>query len=314
MKFQLPVSTINIIQASKSEGTWRQYESVLQQWSSFCRDKDWSMWDVDLNHVLCFLTSLYENKLSYSTINTARSALSSVLGKIDGCNLGEHKLVVDFMRGVGRLRPPAPRYSVTWNPDKVLSYLSNYDTNICDLKKLTFKLVALFALCTGQRVQTLSCIQLGNILWENPVQIVITHRLKTTSVVKSNPILILPVFHDIQLCPVRCLKKYVELTTSLRGQTQNLFICFCKPHKAVGSQTISKWLVKVLELSGVDVNKFHAHSFRHAATSKAASNGLKIDTIIKRVGWTPSSKTFANFYNRPIDKSEEFSKSVLNSS
>lgn len=90
--------------------------------------------------------------MGYSAINTARSALSSLIGKIDGCPIGEHKLIVDFMKGVGRLRPVRARYSVTWNPDKVLNYLRTIKLDECSLKQIALKLIALMALSTGQRV------------------------------------------------------------------------------------------------------------------------------------------------------------------
>lgn len=216
------------------------------------------------------------------------------------------------MKGVSRLRPAAPRYSLTWNPDKVLEYLKNLKTEKCNLKNITLKLVALLALSTGQRVQTLSLIKIKNIILGNPVQIIITDRLKTTTNVKSNPVLLLPPFHDSELCPVVTLKKYMYMTENVRMNNDQLFLSFSKPYKPVCSQTISKWLVKVLEISGIDSSKFHGHSYRHAATSKAAKMGINMDTILKRVGWTPSSKTFAKYYNRPFDNSVEFASTVLN--
>jgi len=102
------------------------------------------------------------------TINTARSALSSVFGNIDGVPIGEHKLIVTFMKGVSKLRPACPRYDVTWNPDTVLSMLRTWPTQNCDLQKLTFKVVALLALVTGQRVQTLSSIKISEIFFWRP--------------------------------------------------------------------------------------------------------------------------------------------------
>jgi len=269
------------------------------------------VWTPDIRHCLCFLTDLYNCNLSYSTLNTARSALSSMLEKIDGISIGEHKLVVDFMKGVSRLRPAVPRYTVTWNPDKVLNLLKSWQANLCDVKQLTLKLVALLALTTGQRVQTLSRIKLSNIVWDSNVQIVITDILKTTTVVKSNPVLLLPPYHDKELCPVSCLKQYVTRTKETRNEIDELFLSLSKPFKAVTSQTISRWLVIVLKLAGINVDKFHAHSFRHASTSKASRAGVNVDTIMKRVGWTPGSKMFAKVYNRPISEEDKFANAVL---
>lgn len=299
------------MEASKSKGTWAQYESVLKKWESFCNLSNFSMWDGNVNNVLRFLTYLFNQNLSYSVINTARSTLSTMFGNVDGAPLGVHRLVVNFMKGVSRLRPPAPRYHITWDPDKVLRLLSSWCTDECNLKQLSFKLIALLALATGQRVQTLSSIEISNIVWDDSIQIKLTGSLKTTSVTRSNPILILPPFHDKNLCPVYSLKKYAKLTELLRNNEPKLFISYVKPHKVVSSQSVSRWLVDVLDLAGIDTKLFHAHSYRHASTSKAAAVGVNIDTIFSRAGWTPGSKTFAKFYNRPTSNVSEFSEKVL---
>lgn len=170
----------------------------------------------------------------------------------------------------------------------------------------------LLAISTGQRVQTLASITISNIHWGDTVQIVITKILKTTMVTKSNPVLILPPFQDSDLCPVLALRQYIKVTKLIRDNCNNLFLAIVKPHKSVSSQTISRWLVDLLKLSGIDSDKFKGHSFRHASTSKAASCGVNVDTILRRVGWTEKSSVFARFYNRPILDQTQFARSVLN--
>lgn len=267
------------------------------------------MWEVNISHYLIFLSKLYYDGLSYFVLNSTRSALSSVFGKIDNCAIGEHKLIVDFMKGVSRLRPPRPRYDFTWNPDLVLKFLKGWTE--FSLKIVTLKSIALLALCTGQRVQTLCSIKLNDIVWEETIQIRLSSILKTTIVNRSNPVLFVPPYHDKSLCPVTILKMYRDMTKSLRGNELQLFISFCKPHKAVTSQSVSRWLCEVLEKSGINVHTFHAHSFRHASVSKAAAKGVSVDTIFKRVGWTDNSKSFALYYNRPFEDPSEFGKIVM---
>jgi len=303
--------TIKIIEASKSKGTWTQYNSVFRKWNEYCKLQKLDTSKPNVNNVLEFLTSLYKANLGYSVVNTARSALSSLLGSVDGKPIGEHKLVLDFMKGVSRLRPAAPRYSITWDPDIVLKFLSSLETSKCTLKDLTMKIVALLALCTGQRVQTLSSIELANIIWGDCIQIKLTANLKTTIKSKGNPILKIPAFSDSKLCPHLALRTYVKLTEKIRNGEPKLFIGLVKPHKAVCPQTMSRWLVTVLNLSGIDTKTFHAHSFRHASTSKAAASGVNIDTIFSHVGWSSKSNTFAKFYQRPISEVNEFSNNVL---
>jgi hypothetical protein len=52
-----------------------------------------------------FLANLFEQKLSYSAINTARSALSVILTPKDGTSFGENRLVYRFLKGVFEIKP-----------------------------------------------------------------------------------------------------------------------------------------------------------------------------------------------------------------
>lgn len=54
----------------------------------------------ELNHALDFLAELFQAGLDYSSINMARSALSSVLRPVAGVAFGQHPLVIRFMKGV----------------------------------------------------------------------------------------------------------------------------------------------------------------------------------------------------------------------
>lgn len=269
-------------------------------------------WNPNVSNILSFLAELYEKGLGFSSINTAKSALSSVLFEIDGIQIGKHPLILRFMKGIAKLRPPAARYDVTWDANKILDLIKSWSENeMLDLRFLTYKLVMLLALVTAQRVQTLAAIEISNIEWTEPVQILIKKSLKCTNIKNPNVVLVIPSYaDDKKLCAVSTLRAYIDRTHSVRT-VSSLFISYQKPHVAVTTQSISRWLCTSLNLAGIDVTKFHAHSFRHAATSKAARQGINIDTILTRVGWSHKSKTFARFYNRPLDDRDCFGKSVL---
>ena len=97
--------------------------------------------------VLQFLTTLYEEGLGYSAINTARSALSAVVILPDNKTVGSHPLVVRFLKGIFELRTPQPRCNETWDVYKVLHYFKHLGENSeLSLKDLTFKLYALLLL------------------------------------------------------------------------------------------------------------------------------------------------------------------------
>ena len=88
------------------------------------------------------------------------------------------------------------------------SYVRNLENSTLSLETFTEKLVILFALATGQRVQTLSLIDLENIIStnENKIEIKVPHRIKTIGINKTQPILVLPFFQsDPNVCVANTL-------------------------------------------------------------------------------------------------------------
>ena len=65
------------------------------------------------------------------------------------------------MKGVYNCKPTLPRQSATWDVNLVLRYLKSlYPHENLSLKQLSYKLIVLLALTTGQRIQTLYFVDL----------------------------------------------------------------------------------------------------------------------------------------------------------
>ena len=94
---------------------------------------------------------------------------------------------------------------------------------------------------------------------------------------------------DIKLCVI--WKRFIELTQDL-WSADKLFISYTKPHQAITKYTISRWCKTVMELTGIDIQKFSTHSTRSAAPSKAKSMGTSLKNIIECAGLKPE-KAFA---------------------
>ena len=109
--------------ASWRSGTGKQYHSYLGRWEKFCAQKVIPEEDASIEHGIDFLASLYEEGLGYSAINTARSALSSVLTLPGNVTFGKHPLVTRFIKGVFELKPSLPRYNHIWDVSVVLEHL-----------------------------------------------------------------------------------------------------------------------------------------------------------------------------------------------
>ena len=177
------------------------------------------------------------------------------------------------------------------------------------------KLVLLTALTSGQRCQTLSLMNLDSAqIGPNNVKFIIEMPTKSSKASKPQTEVDLIAFpHDPLLCVMSTLKVYLQRTKQCRGQEKRLFLSYVPPHKAVGSETIGRWIKFTLSVAGIDTNKFTAHSTRSASCSAASRKGVPLETIMKATGWS-SSSTFARFYNKPlVDNCTDFARYVLSS-
>ena len=88
-----------------------------------------------------------------------------------------------------------------------------------------------------------------------------------------------------------------------------LLLSYVKPHKNVTKDTSARWIQGILSRSGTNTERFDSLSVRSASTSKAKSNAVPNDEIIKKAGWS-NVKTFAKFDDKKIVK-DGFAEGVL---
>ena len=191
-KKDLEDSSIDIILASLSENTLKQYNTAIKKWYLFCKENNHDVFDLNENLVLKFLTIQYESGAQYGSLNSMRSALSLL------CNnsLTDNVTINRFLKGIFRLRPAQPKYSNTWDVDIVLIELEKWSSlESLTLERLTFKLVMLLALSTGFRVQSLSLLKLDGIcIKETGIELRIYDLVKTSRPGASQPYAWLPFF------------------------------------------------------------------------------------------------------------------------
>lgn len=260
--------------------------------------------------ILKCLTKKFSEEAAYGSLNSLRSAISL----INNGKTSESPLLQRFMKGVFKLRPTKPKYATTWDVGVVLEKLESWSpSDSLDLQELSLKLVMLLALGSAFRVQSLSLIKLKNIKsLKNGVEIKIEDLVKTSRPGAEQPYAFFPFFKNkISLCVATTILHYIDRTKDIREGVEDLLISFKKPHKKVGTQTISRWLKTVMKEAGIEEH-YSAHSTRHASTSKAFSKGIDLNTIKNAAGWSEKSSVFAKFYNKPVKYLENnFAEAVL---
>ena len=299
---------------AKRTTTHRQYNTYISAWLSHCTTHNISPTVPTIPQALSFLEKLRtERQLGYNALNTARSALSSLLVHVKGIPFGQNHNVKLYMRGAFQIRPPCPRYTTTWDPDIVLRFLKTWSPACdIDLYKLTLKTLMLLLLVSGQRISTISHLSLDHVAISS-AQIVfyVFDSLKQSRPGYKNPVLTFKAFtEDVDLCIVTCLHEYLSRTSPIRGDDKCLFVTIKSPHRGASKDTLTRWVRALMTLAGLDTSIFRPHSVRSASTSAAKRGGASVTEIMSTAGWS-STSTFRRFYDRPVNTLSMFDVAVL---
>lgn len=166
--------------------------------------------------IIHFLNVKFQAGTKYSTLNTARAAISLILSY----DINKDGLLLRFMKGVFKQRPTKPKYVTTWDVTPVLNYLEKqHPITRLDLKVASQKLATLLALTTAQRLQTLALIKIDNTsVADSNISIKITEYIKTSRPGSFQPDVVLPFFKDRPgLCVASVVLDFVNITKELRG-------------------------------------------------------------------------------------------------
>ena len=177
-----------------------------------------------MNILLDFLVALCEQNLEYTTINTARSAISTIALPKVNTTVGNHPVVSRFMKGIFRSKLPKPRCETTWDIEPVLRYLSSLGTpSTMSLKTLSMKLVILVALVTAQRGQSLHMLDIPFMKQdESMFEFLLPEHVKQSRPGYTPPTVILNAFPSHEtLCVFSHMNTYVDCTSTLRGKETN---------------------------------------------------------------------------------------------
>ena len=232
-----------IIMQSWRSGTTNQYQTYHKKWESFCCRRNINLLQATLQDGINLLGDLFATGVGYSCINTARSALSSIIVLPGSVHFGSHPLVTRFVKGVFETRPSLPRYKEIWDVDSALKVLATCTLGAeLSLRDMSWKLTMLLALLSGQRVLTLKALTLTSMtLTVNKCVFTIDTPLKTTRPgTHLGRIEFLTYEPDRNLCVVQHLQHYIDRTSHLRGETDQLLIGYQKPHKPVSTNTMAQ--------------------------------------------------------------------------
>ena len=288
---------------SKKSATHKQYGTYIAAWMDHCHIHSINPTSPTVPQALTFLDTIRVSRnLGYNALNTARSALSALLPPVGGIPFGKNPHVKLYMRGAFHERPPCPRYSDTWDPKTVLNLLKTWaPPQTLDLKTLTFKVLMLMLLVSGQRISTMFLIDLDHVhVHDSHFVVNLVEELKQSRPGYRNPRLQFRAFvHDVELCVVRYFKAYLVRTQAIRGSVKKLFLTIKPPHTGASKDSLTRWVRSTMNSAGIDTTVYRPHSVRSASTSAAKRGGASVTEIMNSAGWSRDS-TFTRYYDRPV--------------
>ena len=239
----IPSEATELIIKSWREGTRKQYNAAWKQWYLWCVKRNCSPFYSTQEKVIAYMHSLFQDGKSHSVLNTHKSMLLQTLPFFGNSWCHRDTSVSSrYMKGVFNSLLPRPRYGFTWDISTVLKYLKTlYPLNSLCLKLLTFKTVALVALSTAPRPQTLVSLDLDMMKKEkNQLFFLFPVLLKTSSCKKKSSVFKIKHFQDERLCAMHTVLFYIEKTRSIR-KSNKLFVSYVTFDK-VTTSTIARWL------------------------------------------------------------------------
>ena len=198
-------------------------DSHFKKWLCWCSARGSDPIYGPVSEIANFLAHLHKERYQSSSLNVFRSAISSVHDEVDGVEVGKHPTFTRLLKGPFHERPPLPWYSSTWYVNAVLQYLKNLGPKSgLTLKQLTYKLVMLLALTRPSCSADLSSLSLARRRFcLEGVTFLPATLAKQSRQGKPLVEFFFPCFpHDENLCPVRTLRQYETVTSSLRSVDQ----------------------------------------------------------------------------------------------
>ena len=245
---------------------------------------------------------LFNQGYSSSSLNSARSALSFFAGN-SSLDLSNDPTINKLFKYFYRTRPKKAKYFVYWPVQNLLNYLKSlYPLGSLSLKILTMKTLALVALSSSDRGQTINKMDIKNMhIGEESLTFVISDRLKNTRRVLKPKIIKCPATPDPSLSVISHVKHYIEVTSSFRRPEDSKLFLSWATKRPVSCPTLARWLKTVLKAAGIDTEVFSAHSYRGASLSSAYSKGVSLSEIVRSGDWSSTETFLTHYFGHSID-------------
>ena len=303
----LQEATLNNLKNSKANNTLRAYKSDFKDFGAFCAKNGLNSLPTDPKIVSLYLTYLSKNS-KFSTLRRRLVSISMV-HKMKGHYLDtKHPIIIENLMGIRRIKGSIQKGKkpLLINNLKLIINVIN-DQKIKEIKKYRDKSIILIGFAGGFRRSELISINHEDLDFV-PEGLKITIKRSKTDQFGEGMIKGLPYFTDENYCPVKNLKKWLDISNIKEGP---IFRRFSKSlsliDKRLTDQSVVLLMKKYLNIAGIDNSNFAGHSLRSGFATAAAASGADERSIMSMTG----HKT-TQMVRRYIKEANIFKNNALN--
>jgi len=281
----LQEETLLNLQSSKANNTVRAYKSDFNDFELFCVQNGLKSLPTEPKVVSLYLTHLSSKNIKMSTLKR-RLVSIGVIHRLKGHYLDtKHPIIIENIIGIKRRKGSIQKGKkplLINNLKTIINIIDEYNKK--DIKKIRDRTIILMGFSGGFRRSEIISLDYEDLDFVNEGLKINLKRSKTDQFglgsVKG-----LPYFDNNQYCPVRSLKRWIEISEIKSGP---LFRRFLKnsnlSENRLTDQTVALLIKKYLKLAGIDNKNYSGHSLRSGFATSAAESGAEERSIMAMTG------------------------------
>ena len=291
----LELETIKNLKNSKSENTLRAYQSDYNDFSLFCSKNGFKPMPTQPKILALYITHL-SSFSKYSTLKR-RLASISILHKIKGHYIdSKHPIIMENLMGIKRINGSNQKGKKPLLINDLKLLIKAIDqSQEKDKRKIRDKALILIGFSGGFRRSELVDIEHEDVEFVTEGVKIFVKRSKTDQSGEGMTKAI-PYFNNENFCPVKSLKKWIEIIDFKGGRIFN-----------ISDKSVALIIKKYAIQAGLDSHKYAGHSLRSGFATSTAESGAEERSIMAMTGHKSSEMV-----RRYIKEANLFKNNALN--
>ena len=268
----LEEETLNNLRNSKSKNTLRAYKADYNDFALFCSKNNLQSMPTKPQIMALYLTHLSKS-LKYSTLKR-RLASISILHKMKGHYIDtKHPIIMENLMGIKRTIGSHQKSKKPLLINDLKSLIEAiHQSKEKDIRKIRDKALVLIGFSGGFRRSELVNIEYEDIEFVLEGVKIFVKRSKTDQS-GEGMIKAIPYFDNENFCPVKALKKWIEIIDLRNDKIFN-----------ISDKNVALIIKKYANYAGLDSHRYAGHSLRSGFATSTAESGAEERNIMAMTG------------------------------